>query len=155
MATQPSSAWWDQQLPNDVRALGFVGFAVDQVERLAPLLPDESELSGAVRAACIESFWVNVRLLAEFLVKGTDSRDWRSGDFVSGWSSVDLEAKKRLLDAWTLASRHVMHLSKDRTPPHLPDVAPVSDELYMQVARDCRTIYDEFDAARERTAERS
>ncbi|MFJ9941571.1 hypothetical protein [Streptomyces erythrochromogenes] len=144
MTTEPSLDWWDAQLSADKRALAFVSFAVEQAEQLAPLLPDDRSLSDAVRAAAIESFWVNARLLAEFLVKGTDSRDWQANDFAPGWSTTNKRAKDRLLEAWVTASRHVMHLSKDRTPDKLNAVAPATHDLYRQVAEDCRTVYEEF-----------
>ncbi|MFG3294493.1 hypothetical protein ACGF3G_37535 [Streptomyces sp. NPDC048179] len=144
MANQPSPAWWDAQYPDKRRAFDYVSFAVEQVEQLAPLLPDNPSLEGVVRAACIESFWVNVRLLAEFLVRGTDARDWQVQDFAPGWVATDASAAERLRSAWALSSQHVMHLSKTRTPENLTDVEPVSAELYQQVARDCGMVYEDL-----------
>ncbi|MFI8516790.1 hypothetical protein ACIGEZ_02990 [Streptomyces sp. NPDC085481] len=144
MTTEPPLDRLDTQFTAEKRALAFVAFAVEQTEYLAPLLPEGAGLSGAVRVAVIESFWVNVRLLAEFLVKGTGSRDWQARDFAPGWTATNAEARTRLSEAWVTASRHVMHLSKDRTPAQLNAVEPVSAELYRQVAEDCREVYDEF-----------
>ncbi|MGW4138835.1 hypothetical protein ACWELV_18940 [Streptomyces mirabilis] len=145
MATDSSVPSWENSLTPERRALHFVDFAVDQVEQLAPLLPDGDGLNDVVRAACMESFLVNVRLLAEFLTRDPDPRDWRARDFVHGWTSQNTEATDRLTDAWTLASRHVMHLSKDRTPD-LDDIEPVTAEQIQRIARDCRAVYDEFRA---------
>ncbi|MFE5595705.1 hypothetical protein [Streptomyces sp. NPDC056549] len=143
MTTEPSLYRPDAQLTAEKRALAFIAFAVEQIEDLAPLLPEGVGLSGPVRAAAIESFWVNTRLLAEFLVQGTGSRDWQARDFAPDWTATNEEAKTRLSEAWVTASRHVMHLSKDRTP-ELDAIEPVSAELYRQVAEDCREVYDEF-----------
>ncbi|MER6914336.1 hypothetical protein ABT354_21915 [Streptomyces sp. NPDC000594] len=146
MTKQPSPTWWDAEHPDKARALDFVDLAADQIERLAPLLPDVVGVADAVRVACIESFWVNVRLLAEFLVKGTDVRDWQAQDFAPGWTPADREADTRMREAWTLASQHVMHLSKARTPEHLADIEPVVAEDYQKIAQDCHVIYRDFHA---------
>jgi hypothetical protein len=141
----PSASWWGAQLPPERRALQFIDFAVDQVEELAPMLPQGDGLDDVVRAACMESFWVNVRLLAEFLTRNAGFKDWRARDFVSDWASTDEAVTARLEQAWVLASRHVMHLSKDRTPD-LDDVDPVTAEQIQQIAQDCRAVYDDFRA---------
>ncbi|MGI5143699.1 MULTISPECIES: hypothetical protein [unclassified Streptomyces] len=136
---------WENSLTPERRALDFVDFAVDQVEQLAPLLPYGYGLDGVVRAAFMESFMVNVRLLVEFLTFDLDPKDRRARDFVPGFASQDTAAVARLKDAWTLASRHVMHLSKDRTPD-LDDLEHVTAEQIQRMARDCRAVYDEFRA---------
>ncbi|MFG3140928.1 hypothetical protein ACGFZA_32580 [Streptomyces sp. NPDC048211] len=143
MASNPPASWWASQLTPERRALHFIEYTAAQIDQLAPLLPDGLGMDEVVRAACIESFWVNVRLLTEFLTHDKEKRDWRAVDFVPGWATTDAEAKSRLKDAWVLASRHVMHLSKDRTPDH-DAVTPVTAEQYQQVARDCRAVYNEL-----------
>ncbi|WP_326608777.1 hypothetical protein [Streptomyces sp. NBC_01800] len=64
---------------------------------------------------------------------------------MSDWATTDAEAKARLNQAWLLASRHIMHLGKVRTPD-LGDVNQVTAEQIQQVARDCRAVYNEFRA---------
>jgi hypothetical protein len=145
MAADSPVPSWKNSLTPELRALSFTDFAVDQVRQLAPFLPDGHGLDGVTRAAFMESFWVNVRLLTEFLTRDPNSKDWRARDFVPGWTSQDTAAVARLTDAWTLASRHVMHLSKDRTPD-LPDIGPVTAEQIQRIAEDCRAVYNEFRA---------
>ncbi|MFK0106419.1 hypothetical protein [Streptomyces sp. NPDC091217] len=145
MTTDSPVPSWETSLTPERRALSFVDFAVCQVEELAPLLPNGDGLDGVIRAACMESFWVNVRLLAEFLTRDAGSRDWRARDFVPGFASQDTAAIDRLSEAWALASRHVMHLSKDRTPD-LDDVEPVTVEQIQRIASDCRAVYNQFRA---------
>ncbi|SCE11799.1 hypothetical protein GA0115240_139218 [Streptomyces sp. DvalAA-14] len=145
MPGDPSAAWWDAQLSPERRALDFIDFAVDQVEQLAPMLPEGAGLDDVVRAACMESFWVNVRLLAEFLARDPNPRDWNARDFVPEWGSANTETAARLNQAWTLASRHVMHLSKERTP-NLGDVSMVTAQQIEQIAQDCRLVYNELRA---------
>ncbi|MGW2936102.1 hypothetical protein ACWDA7_30590 [Streptomyces sp. NPDC001156] len=145
MATDSPIPSWENALTPERRALDFVHSAVDQIEQLVPLLPYGHGLDGVLRVACIESFFVNVRLVAEFLTKGLDPKDWRAPDFVPGFTSQDTAAIDRLNDAWMLASRHVMHLSTKRTPD-LADIEPVTAEQIQRMARDCRAVYDEFRA---------
>ncbi|WP_392749295.1 hypothetical protein [Streptomyces sp. LN590] len=145
MTSNPPASWWASQLTPERRTLFFVDFAAGQIDELAPLLPEALGMDEAIRAACIESFWVNVRLLTEFLTWGADKRDWRAVDFVPDWVTTDADAKARLDEAWVVASRHVMHLSKDRTPD-LDDINSPTAEQYQQVSQDCRAVYNEFRA---------
>jgi hypothetical protein len=66
-----------------------------------PLLPE------AVRDACLESFFVNVRLLAEFLVKsgGPNPRDFTAWDLANNWRRLPwVEADRLEVRWWEIAS---------------------------------------------------
>lgn len=147
MANPPSLDWWNKKMPAEERALGFVDHAMDQVEGLLPYISGPSSLPGVVRVACIESFWVNVRLLTEFLVKLTqDTRNCDARAFVPTWTKPTGDVAERLLSDWNTASAYVMHMGKERAPDDLADITPVTEEDLRQTAVDCRRIYDEFRA---------
>jgi hypothetical protein len=55
----------------------------------------------------VESFFVNVRLLAEFLAKDMDNRGYHARDFVPEWTKPSGDAADRLLGTWKLDREHV------------------------------------------------
>ncbi|WAX78767.1 hypothetical protein [Streptomyces sp. KMM 9044] len=152
----PSLEWWNEALPPQQRALWSVEFAIDQVEALVDLASAESEQSDIVRAACAESFFVNVRLLAEFLTRPPNNKDFHATDFVDGWQPPPTPASTRLRDRWwLLGSRQVMHLSKERFPDDLAEILAdsqiTSSASLRHIARDCREVYEAFRQARQPT----
>ncbi|MFE0640121.1 hypothetical protein [Streptomyces sp. NPDC058877] len=139
------TAWWNGNYPPDARTRAFVDMAMDQVEGCRDYLTDGKDMPGVLRVACIESFWVNVRLLVEYLVKFTThpgNTDARA--LVSDWQKPTGDVADRLIGDWNTASAHVMHFGKVRTPEDLADIVLVSDEDYERIASDLRTVYDEF-----------
>ncbi|WP_190232796.1 hypothetical protein [Streptomyces avicenniae] len=142
--TSPSWDWWNAQLPPESRAIDFVDHARAQIRDLLPYVTHDQRVEPpAVANACIESFLANVRLMADFLFKGHPEKDTRAVDLVSGWQLSPL-LKERLEKWWLLASRHVMHLSRERTPEDLRDVQPVTRDEYRQMAMDCEEAYNAF-----------
>ncbi|MFB7424717.1 hypothetical protein ACFC0K_15740 [Streptomyces hydrogenans] len=143
--TAPDTAWWNQNYQPDARTLDFVDMAMRQVEGCRDYLTKDEALPGVLRVACIESFWVNVRLLTEYLVKfTTHADDIHVHDLVPNWEEPVGEVADRLKKDWITASKHVMHFSKQRTPEDLADITPVSNEDHERIARDLRTVYDQF-----------
>ena len=134
--------WTPQQ-----RALMFIGFAADQVRDLLPFVTGEQSIEpAAVEAACKESFVLNVRLIIDFLTRGKPRVDILAKDYAPEWQP-DEKLKERL-DRWhELASRHAMHLSRERVPDDMRDVEPVSPEDYRQMANDCEEALTSFRAA--------
>jgi hypothetical protein len=73
--------------------------------------------------AMIEAFYVHIRLIAEFLLKGPGPHgDIRPPDFGVTWTVPDSAEANRLLEAWETASGYVVHLGKRRVPEDLDDL---------------------------------
>jgi hypothetical protein len=71
---------------------------------------------GEVRAACLESFFMHIRAIADFLCcrSKPDARDFSALDFVSDWQATPPDAAERLAGHWETASQHIAHFSRKR-----------------------------------------
>ena len=122
-----------------------LGHALSMIRDLPPYAADDTEeassLPPAVSAACREDFYINVRLVADFLVKQPD-RDITASDFLTAYHSP---FASELDDLWLLASRHVVHLSRDRATASEPE--DVSLEGLGRVAATCTDAIEHFVAA--------
>ncbi|MFD8085566.1 hypothetical protein ACFV4F_28140 [Kitasatospora sp. NPDC059722] len=140
--TGPSLAWWNAQLPVERRALAAVEAAVQQVSDLLPVLKGEHVVADHIRVACIESFFVNVRLTADFLALKPDSRDLRAASLLPGWEYQ--AAWDQLGSHWNLASKHVMHMSTLRFPDDLGEIKQITSVQVEEMADDCRDVFERF-----------
>ena len=59
-------------------------FTVQMVSALPGLIA-AGELDPFAQVACLESFFINVRLMADFLVRATDRRDFSASTLVPDW----------------------------------------------------------------------
>ena len=74
----------------------------------------QSTLTSPAYIACVESYFTNARLAAEFFWK-MPSRDITARTFVSDWNAPPGIAT-RMERVWLMASKHIVHLSPDRVP---------------------------------------
>jgi hypothetical protein len=89
-------------------------FAVQMVSALPGLIAAE-ELHPFAQVACLESFFINVRLMADFLVRTTDRRDFGAVTLLPDWVPTPSDAADRLRTKWwPLASQLVAHFSMER-----------------------------------------
>lgn len=90
--------------------------------------------------ACVEAFFVNARLAAEFLVR-MPSRDFNAKLFVPDWSPPPAAAR-RLERVWLMTSRHIVHFGKDRVPEKLDkwEEEDMSYGALMRISRDAHTV---------------
>ena len=103
-----------------------------------------SPINATLYDACLESFIVNVRLLSEFLIRG-GSMDHRAHELVPEWSAPPGQQTDRLgAKWWQLASRHVVHLSKQRSKD-----GPVDDrdQMLRDMRDDALFVWNDFSAA--------
>jgi hypothetical protein len=86
--------------------------------------------------ACVDAFFVNARLAAEFLVR-MPSQDFTAGLFVPDWSPPPAAAQ-RLQRVWLMTSKHIVHMGKDRVPQDLDGwkSEDLSYRALMQITRD-------------------
>lgn len=117
-----------------------VGVAIDQVGDALRVVRARSD-GVAIQYACLDSFFVNARLLAEFLVKRGNGRDFNAGDF--GWPKPTGAAADRLGGEWyQLASQQVVHLSKQRLG--YTGMGVDLERLLCRLADDVYTVAEEF-----------
>jgi hypothetical protein len=72
------------QDPDPLLAATQVGHAMNMIAELPRYTADES-LPAVLNAAAFESFFVNMRLLLEFLVMRRDLRSIHRHDYLPGW----------------------------------------------------------------------
>ncbi|MFE3326911.1 hypothetical protein [Streptomyces sp. NPDC059176] len=142
MTDETAGSGWD--LSPEQRVLWFIDFAEEQIRDLLPYVTGQQGISPpAVQAACKESFLLNVRLIIDFLTRGDSRRDVLAAHFAPDWAP-DGELKTRLDDWHALASRHAMHLSKERVPDDVGSIQPVEAEHYRRMAADCAEALASF-----------
>jgi hypothetical protein len=120
--------------------------ALDMVSRLPDAI-HRPDLDGVVQVACLESFFVNVRLLAEFLVVPHPDRgapkDFKAWDLTANWSPTPANAVERLRNHWLLASQQVVHFSLSRIQdPNQPEHVDTSLQGLAQIRSDVTAVYD-------------
>lgn len=99
-----------------------------------------------VRNACLESFFVNLRLCIEFIARSPNDKDIHARMFLPDWSFSDPELNR----LWDLASKHVAHLSFKRLDA-LPDS---TDEVSCGALRaHVSKVVEPFDTFTDRLAE--
>jgi hypothetical protein len=143
-----------QQTPTEARMLETYQ-AAEMVHRLPKLAHDPS-LPGVVQQACVEAFFLNVRALIEFLeIKGRSGNaksDFFASDVAAPatWSPViDGDTQDRLGRDWIVATRHLMHFSKERVSQSVgipTDYIDVSEAALVEIADDLLGVWDQFAA---------
>jgi hypothetical protein len=106
-------------------------------------------LSTLVQQACLESFFVHVRGLLEFLrVKESDaSRDFSAADILESWApQTEQSQRNKLIGYWKVASSQLMHFSHGRVRRDgKPDVeVDTSYEALQAIADDVLEVWDDF-----------
>lgn len=97
-----------------------------------------------VRIACLESYFVNYRLLAEFLVRPPNGKDFSRHDFMAGWDPKPSAVVERLSDDWEFASQNVVHLSRKRLPGAEEVVQSVDSRVLAFMAARLTSVVAEF-----------
>lgn len=132
---------------SEVRRAQQVAFSIHMISIIAAgydSVVDRGDMLCAY--TMIDSFYVNIRLVAEFLTRRTSNMDFGPGDFVVDWSPPKSEAAKRLSIAWETASGYVVHLSTRRVPDELEDLAAfgVSGSSLRAMSADALEVFAKF-----------
>jgi hypothetical protein len=109
---------------------------------------------GDVRAACLESFFMNIRAIADFLCcrpGKPDRRDFSALDFVPDWQAAPADAAERLASHRKTASQHIAHFSRERLqlvddPAELTHIDTNRKDL-QAMANDAVAVWNAFVAA--------
>jgi hypothetical protein len=110
----------------------------------------DSTLTFPVYIACVESYFTNARLAAEFFWK-MPRADITARSFVPDWEAPPGIAK-RMERVWLMASKHIVHLSQDRVPATAADWSQenLSFGALMRITRDAFKALALFTDAYER-----
>lgn len=127
---------------SDAKA-AHVCHALDMLSTL-PKWIDHAELPPEVQIACLESYFVNYRLLAEFLVRSPNGKDFSRRDFIAGWDPKPSAVVGRLGEDWEFASQNVVHLSRKRLPGEEEVVQSVYSRVLAFMAARLTSVFTEF-----------
>lgn len=94
----------------------------------------------------IDSFFVHIRLLTDFLARPTKPIDFGPGEFGVEWTIPNTPEVERLLGYWTAASKFVVHFGHSRVPdkPEDLNVFEISGKRFKDMAKDALTVFAEF-----------
>lgn len=121
-----------------------IDYAAKMVNQLVPYTED-ANLPAVVQNAYLESFFVNVRLLAEFLQGwGNEDKDFWATTLLPTWIPAGGDLGKRLKAWWVLASQHVVHFGKPRLANHAEDDLDVTIETLGNMRDDVLGLYGRF-----------
>lgn len=118
------------QLAYSMRMLGEIGARYRTAQDSTDLIP---------AMAMLDAFYVHLRLVAEFLTRPTNGRDFGPIDLgVDDWAAPDIPATKRLTQYWDRASKYVVHFGHSRVPQNLEELQTfeVSADALKSMARD-------------------
>lgn len=132
--------------PVDDRVIDLLGHVMMSLRDLPVFACDRSVLNrGSIwfpaYLACVEAFFVNARLAAEFFVR-MPNRDFNAKMFVPEWTPPPAVAK-RLERVWSMTSTHIVHFGRDRVPDQ-PDSWEQEDTSYralMRINRDAHSVF--------------
>jgi hypothetical protein len=98
------------------------------------------------RIACLEDFFVHARLLLEFLLvcPANSDKDFSARDF--GWHGHQDAEVERLKVVWVIASRQLVHFSRERVPESVYDLEVVDTSAagLQTIAGDILALFDIF-----------
>jgi hypothetical protein len=145
MTTPPISA----QFPSWIASLAMeAAKTAETIEKLpAVRYPDDGVIVPLLQQAGVESFFVNVRGLIEFLAIRPATRDRAASDLLPSWTPVvDAPTHARLEQCWLTASQHLMHFGQVRTKQEDGTVTVVDVEkaALEAIADDVLAVWDQF-----------
>lgn len=121
-----------------------------RVAEMVNALPREVHdptLPSLAQQACLDSFFVNVRALIEFLEIKPAAKDFAASTVLPGWKPrVDAAEKQRLIDVWAVASHQLVHFGSHRVKHDDGTSMPVdvSLEALDRIADDVLTVWDQY-----------
>lgn len=99
---------------------------------------------GVVRSALVDSFFVSVRTLLEFLlIHPPRKTDFTAARIKTGWTPQLTPTQSADLNAhWEAVSKHLVHFSAQRA-----EAVQVDEALVRALATDVLSVWDQFAAA--------
>ena len=111
-----------------VRRAHQVAYSVRMVAEIAEGYDAALDQGNLLLARCmLDSFYVHIRLLAEFLVRPAPAppkptKDFGPRDFGVSWTPPIGEGPDRLLTVWDVASKYVVHFGRPRVPESIEEL---------------------------------
>jgi hypothetical protein len=142
-----ASNFYELMSSPEVRRAQQIAYSVQVVSDLAANYDDTLDRGEfAFARAMLDSFYVHVRLLADFLVKRTHDLDFGPRDFGVDWAPSETPAAVRMIEYWAVASKYVVHFGRPRVPENLEDLQAfrVSGEHFRLMATDALEVFDQF-----------
>jgi len=124
-----------------------VAYSVKMVADIAHGYDQALDTDDFVLARCmLDAFYIHIRLLADFLLRPTQGRDFGPDDFGITWVAPTGEGSDRLLEAWGVASTYVVHFGGPRIPTGPEGLEPfkVGGQHFRDLAADALAIYAQF-----------
>lgn len=141
------AAWFER--PIEERVLDTLGHVMMNLRDLPVFACDRSVLNhGTIwlpaYVACVDAFFVNARLASEFFVKMPE-RDFTARMLLPTWHPPHGPAT-RLEHVWSMTSKHIVHMSKDRVPtdPESWQQEDMSYRALMRINRDAYAAFSSF-----------
>lgn len=148
-ADKAFTRWYFAQ-PPESRILGHIEHMMCSLRDLprfacteSPLVADEETFPAVF--GCREAFYVHVRAAAEFFWKMPD-QDFTARTFMRDWS-LDSATASKMERLWNLTSKHVVHMSRMRTPSEFVASEDTTFHGLRSVGRDCWDALDRFTEA--------
>lgn len=120
----------------------------EMVEKLpAVCYPDDGVIVPLLQEAGVQSFFVNVRSLLEFLRIHPAEGDRSARDLLPRWTpSVDPATRTRLEQHWRTATKHLVHFGQVRTKQEdgTVEVVNLQKAALQTIAGDVLGLWDEF-----------
>lgn len=118
------------------------------VSKLIPAT-DEPELAGFLRLACLDSWFVNFRLLAEFLVMPGRPNRVAARSLAPSWDAGANKSVTMLKREYGWTSEHIVHIGTPKASELSQNVAPdilrVKTSLLLDVVDDFNSAVREAD----------
>lgn len=140
----------DRMVSVPMRHAYQLGYSMEIVSRIATSYNAAVDGNrGLLAHTMLDSFYVHIRLLADFLVRRTDGRDFGPAQFDAVWDPAqvaELEEGQRLLGYWKDASEYVVHFGRSRVPDDLSDLRQfdIGDEVFTAMATDALKLMGKF-----------
>jgi hypothetical protein len=126
------------QLSYSMRILGEIGSRYQAAQDSDDLLP---------AMAMLDAFYVHLRLVAEFLTRPTNHKDFGPIHLgVDEWVTPETDAATRLADYWDRASKYVVHFGHSRVPESIAELETfeVSAAALRRMAADAFEVLEEL-----------
>lgn len=99
-----------------------VVYAVENVSRLIPYINPGHGLPVFVQNACLEAWFTNLRLLAEFLLGASHKKSMDAEQFLPGWRIADKQKRAEVGRLHGMASEYVTHVGRQTEVGQMIDV---------------------------------
>lgn len=139
----------------EIRRSQHVAYSVSMLGDIASTYDAAVDADDFQLARCmLDAFYVHLRLIADFLVRQTQKRDFGPSDFGVSWVPPNSLEAQVLLGHWKVASTYVVHFGRPRVPENLADLDAfrIGGAEFRRMAGDVLSVFRQFLASVEERA---